>query len=208
MNVLVTIGPTQEPLDAMRILSNRSTGKLGTQLALTLAEAGHRVIALRGSGSTFAPTPLMEQGIEVIPFTTTKDLHALLEKTSKSEQIDALFHAAAVSDFYFPNGSLDKIPSDRGPITLTLESTPKLLSLLRGWFPLARLVGWKFEASGDKESALAAARAQILKNKTDACVLNGPSYGEGFGILHSKGEFHNLPDREALCKLLRDFLDG
>ena len=150
----------------------------------------------------------MEQGIEVIPFTTTKDLHALLEKTSKSEQIDALFHAAAVSDFYFPNGSLDKIPSDRGPITLTLESTPKLLSLLRGWFPLARLVGWKFEASGDKESALAAARAQILKNKTDACVLNGPSYGEGFGILHAKGEFHNLPDREALCKLLRDFLDG
>ena len=47
MNVLVTIGPTQEPLDAMRILSNRSTGELGTQLALTLAEAGHRVIALR-----------------------------------------------------------------------------------------------------------------------------------------------------------------
>ena len=82
---------------------------------------------------------------------------------------------------------------------MTLESTPKLLSLLRGWFPLARLVGWKFEASGDKESALAAARAQILKNKTDACVLNGPSYGEGFGILDANGEFHHLPDRTKLC---------
>ncbi len=207
MTILITLGPTQEPLDAMRILSNRSTGELGTQLAVTLAKAGHRVIALRGSGATSDPSPLRQHGVKIIPFTTTKDLQMAFEQTSKSEQIDVVFHAAAVSDFFFPKAGLGKIPTDHGSLTLTLEPTPKLLPLLRGWFPLAQIIGWKFEASGDKETALAAARAQIVNNKTDACVLNGPAYGAGFGILNSSGELHHLPDRNTLYLFLRDHLN-
>jgi phosphopantothenoylcysteine decarboxylase/phosphopantothenate--cysteine ligase len=202
MPLLVTIGATQEPLDAMRILSNRSTGELGTRLALTLADFGHRVITLRSTGATADPSLLRERGIEILPFTTTEELRSLLEQTAKSQKVDAIFHTAAVSDFYLPGAGVGKIPTGHGPLTLTLEPTPKILPLLRGWFPEAQIIGWKFEASGDRAAALSAARSQIIKSHTDACVLNGPSYGEGFGFIEKSGELQHLPDRPALCAFL------
>lgn len=96
MIALVTIGPTQEPLDAMRLISNRSTGELGTLLAAMLAQRGHRVIALRGTGSTASADSLVHEHIRVVPFTTTEDLRAELENASRQEQVGAVFHAAAV----------------------------------------------------------------------------------------------------------------
>ena len=207
MTFLVTIGPTQEPLDAMRILSNRSTGELGTRLALTLAQAGHQVIALRGTGATADSSALQEAGVSIFHFITTEDLRKALEQTSREKaQIDAVFHAAAVSDFYFSDAPAGKIPTTEGPLTLTLKPTPKLLPLLRNWFPSAQIIGWKFEASGDKDSAVAKASTQIENCRTDACVLNGPSYGEGFGVLGKTGELTHLPDRQALCEFLTSLL--
>jgi len=208
MNVLVTIGPTQEPLDAMRLISNRSTGELGTRLALALAEAGHRVIALRGTGATASPKPLDHGQIRVIPFTTTEDLRLALEKLSTEEAIGAVFHAAAVSDFFLPAAGSGKIPSSGGSLTLTLEPTPKLLPMMKSWFPKARITGWKFEASGARDTALAAGRDQIAACDTDACVVNGPSYGEGFGLLSADGGLLHLADQQELCTHLGEHLAG
>jgi len=199
MTILVTIGPTQEPIDAMRILSNRSTGELGTQLAATLAGQGHLVIALRSTGATASATPLELENIRVVPFTTTADLRHALEGLPARDKIDAVFHAAAVSDFFLPDAGGGKIPTSAGSLTLTLEPTPKLLPLMKGWFPRARIIGWKFEASGDREAALAAGRAQIVSAGTDFCVVNGPSYGEGFGLLSAGGEHVHLANQQALC---------
>ena len=205
MTVLVTIGPTQEPLDAMRLISNRSTGELGTLLAGTLASRGHQVIALRVPGATTPSAPLGHHGIRVIPFTATEDLRRALEKLSVETRIDAVHHAAAVSDFYLPGAGTGKIPTKEGALTLTLEPTPKLLPMMRSWFPKARITGWKFEASGDRESALAAGRAQIDACATDACVVNGPAYGEGFGLISADSTIQHLPDRQELCALLAAF---
>jgi len=208
MTALVTIGPTQEPLDSMRLISNRSTGELGTLLATSLADLGHTVIALRGIGATAPTTPLDRDNIRVLPFTTTENLRRQLEKIGAEEKIDAIFHAAAVSDFYLPGASDGKIPTSGGALSLTLEPTPKLLPLLRGWFPTARITGWKFEASGDRNAAVAMGRAQIAACHSDACVVNGPSYGEGFGVLSKSGELLHLADRIALCSLLSNSLSG
>ena len=202
MTVLVTIGPTQEPLDAMRLISNRSTGELGTLLAAALAERGHRVIALRGTGSTASLAALEHEFIWIVPFTTTENLRRELEKIASEEQVDAIFHAAAVSDFYLPGAGTGKIPTKQGALTLTLEPTPKILPLLREWFPSARIVGWKFEASGNRQDVIAVGTAQIASSHTDACVLNGPSYGEGFGVLKASGGLIHLMDRKALCQHL------
>jgi phosphopantothenoylcysteine decarboxylase/phosphopantothenate--cysteine ligase len=208
MTIIVTIGPTQEPLDAMRLISNRSTGELGTRLAVKIAQAGHRVIALRGTGATAGLAALDPACHRVIPFTTTGDLRRELERLSKEEQTGALFHAAAVSDFHLPGAGAGKIPTSDGSLTLTLEPTQKLLPLMRGWFPDARITGWKFEASGDRDASLAAGRVQIESYGTDACVVNGPSYGEGFGVLTKSGTLTHLRDREALCEHLAEKLPG
>jgi phosphopantothenoylcysteine decarboxylase/phosphopantothenate--cysteine ligase len=211
MNILVTLGPTQEPLDAMRIISNRSTGELGTKLALKLIECGHHVITLRGAGSTFPITPLLEKGGRVIPFTTTENLRVQLTKLAQEESIDAVFHAAAISDFYLPGGGSGKIPTSNGSLHLTLETTPKLLPLMSGWFPRAKVTGWKFESSDildckntlpSIEKALNAGASQISKCGIHACVVNGPSYGSGFGVLGKSGTLTHLDDRDALCDFL------
>jgi phosphopantothenoylcysteine synthetase/decarboxylase len=204
MTVLVTIGPTQEPLDAMRLISNRSTGELGTLLAESFAAQGNEVIALRGTGSTASSMPLDEHGIRVIPFTSTEDLRQALVKISGEIEIDAVYHAAAVSDFYLPGAGTGKIPTKQGALTLKLEPTPKLLPKMRAWFPDARITGWKFEASSDKEAALAAGRAQMAECGTNACVVNGPSYGSGFGLLSCDGPPIHLADRVALCAHLAE----
>ena len=201
--LLVTIGPTQEPLDAMRLISNRSTGVLGTMLALRLMESGHPVIALRGTASTADPAELMRHCEQVIPFASTADLKAALDNLATQHlPISGVFHTAAVSDFYLPDAGSGKIPTSQGPLTLTLEPTPKLLPLMRGWFPTAKITGWKFEAGDTKESALAAGIAQIQNCDTDVCVVNGPSYGEGFGVLDSSGHCDHLADRVTLCEYL------
>ena len=218
MNILLTLGPTQEPLDAMRIISNRSTGHLGAQLALKFLESGYHVVALRGTGATAPIDSFLEKGGRILPFTTTEDLRMLLEQIARQERVDAVFHLAAVSDFFFPAGGRGKIPTGDGPLTLTLETTPKLLPMMKRWFPKALIIGWKFEASSDgpsgdhgirnlhavsnKKNALKAASAQISGCDSHACVLNGPSYGSGFGVLEKAGTLTHLDDRNALCDFL------
>jgi len=189
----------------MRIISNRSTGTLGTHLALTLFAHGHTVIALRGAGSTAKSDKLLKAGIPIHPFTTTKELGDLLKHFSQTTSVDAVFHAAAISDFYFPKAGQSKIPSTSGTLTLTLEPTPKLLPCLRALFPSALITGWKFESSEtgqERERALAAARTQIEMAQTDACVLNGTAYGSGYGHLDRAGAFRHLTDLPALCDFL------
>lgn len=209
MKILVTLGPTQEPLDAMRILSNRSTGRLGTQLALSMARAGYQVIALRSSAATIEISNLAKADIEILPFTTAEDLRSTLEQLSKKTSVDAIFHVAAVSDFYFPEAGKGKIPTSAGTLTLRLEPTPKILPMLRNWFPSARITGWKFEASEielSHDHHLSVAHAQMAISHTDACVINGPAIGSGFAYLDKKGGFHHFPDDISLCNFLTKLL--
>src|ERR1700690_574882 len=97
MNCIVTAGPTFEPLDDVRRLTNFSTGRLGTELANFLAARGHTVTLLISASATW-PGERRAQAVE--KFSTTKDLQAKL-KAFSSKKVDAIFHAAAVSDFAF-----------------------------------------------------------------------------------------------------------
>ena len=96
MRIVITSGPSYEPLDKVRRLSNFSTGELGTLLAEGFAEAGHRVVCFRGAPLTFPP-PLWP--VEVIPFTTNDNLAAGLKDLSAREEVAIVFHAAALCDF-------------------------------------------------------------------------------------------------------------
>ena len=78
----------------------------------------------------------------------------------------------------------------------------KIIAEMRGWFPTNKIVGWKFEADGKRADAVTAARKQIAECLTDLCVVNGPAYGEGFGLVQSKGEAAHLASPPVLFDVL------
>lgn len=216
MNCIVTAGPTFEPLDEVRRLTNFSTGRLGTELANFLAARGHTVTLLIGQSATWAGE---RRAQTVLAFSSTKDLRARL-KTCSRKKVDAIFHAAAVSDFTFgkmftrgANGKLapftpsKKISTRGGSLLVELVPTPKIIAELRGWYPHTRLVGWKFEADGRRAGALRVARKQIADCSTNACVANGPAYGKGFALVTAKSKKH-FADAPALFAALEQFVCG
>jgi phosphopantothenate---cysteine ligase (CTP) len=215
MNCVVTAGPTYEPLDEVRRLTNFSTGRLGTELANYLAARGHKVILFIGETAVYAGERKAQR---VESFTTTADLREKLKSLS-AKKVDGIFHAAAVSDFAFGRifepseaGKLaeikgeKKISTRRGKLLVELVPAPKVLSELRGWFPKAKLVGWKFEADGRRADAIAAGQSQLAECSTDLCVVNGPAYGEGFGLVGGKGAPAHLANPPVLFDVLEKFL--
>ena len=216
MNCIVTAGPTYEALDDVRRLTNFSTGRLGTELANYLTARGHQVTLLIGEAATW-PGGRQAQTVKV--FASTRDLHAALQPGLR-RRVDAIFHAAAVSDFGFGKmftrdaaGRLKafrptkKISTRAGSLLVELVPTPKIIAELRGWYPRTRLVGWKFEADGQRPDALDAARKQLADCHTDACVANGPAYGKGFAIVTATGQKH-FADKQKLFAALETLALG
>ena len=208
MHCIVTAGPTYEPIDQVRRLTNHSTGQLGTGLAKRLAANGHEVTLLRSRSATH--TEQLE-GVELKQFTTTADL---AEKLMHSTEVDAVFHAAAVSDFAVgqifrraDDGQLKPLNVGKhstrdGDMLLELKPTPKIIASLREWFAEALLVGWKYEVDGDRDSALGQGQTQIVENQTNGCVVNGPAYGNGFGWLSNDHPAEHLADKAELFNKL------
>jgi len=206
MHCLVTAGPTFEPLDKVRRLTNFSTGRLGVDLAGFLADHNHEVRLLLSEQALVSPA---SKAIEVVPFTTTATLRQAL-MDSIHTQVDVVFHAAAVCDFMIgqvwhrsPDGELlpqrrGKISTREGTLLAELLPTPKLIAELRSWFPDAFLVGWKYEVEGDRDVAVQTGIDQLAQYRTNACVVNGPAYGDGFGLVHRGAPQVHLPDAPAL----------
>ena len=217
MHCIVTAGPTYEPIDQVRRLTNHSTGRLGTGLAKRLACDGHEVTLLRGRSATDTEQP---RGVNLQSFKTTTDLVEKLECLAEAKPgVGAVFHAAAVSDFAAgqvfrraTGGKLEplnhgKLGTRDGELLLELKPTPKIITSLRVWCEKAFLVGWKYEVDGNRDSALGQGLAQISENQTSGCVVNGPAYGEGFGWLTAEGQAEHLPGQAALFAKLAGLLN-
>ena len=209
MNCIVTAGPTYEPLDEVRRLTNFSTGRLGSELVSFLSGRGHHVTLLIGQPATWRGE---RNATEVHTFTTTDDLLERLRKLSATDVQD-VFHAAAVNDFKFGNVwqgipgermrrvRANKIPTRSENLLVELRPTAKVIAELRGFFPNAILVGWKFEVDGSQKAAIEKAERQIAENSTNACVANGAEYGAGFGIVTGKGKV-------AHCETTKELFAG
>src|SRR5271154_5828741 len=193
MNCIVTAGPTYEPLDKVRRLTNFSTGRLGTELANFLAARGHQVTLLIGESATY-PGKRRAQSVKV--YSTTKDLRAKL-KSFSGKKVDAIFHAAAVSDFTFGKMFTRDAAGKLKPFTPSKKISTRGGSLFVELVPKTKIIGWKFEADGGRADALRAAKKQIVDCATDFCVANGPAYGNGFNLVSADGQKH-FADAEKL----------
>jgi phosphopantothenoylcysteine decarboxylase/phosphopantothenate--cysteine ligase len=213
MKIVITTGPSYEPVDEVRRLTNFSTGELGVMLARTFQTAGHEIVLLRGEAATF---PCNLTGIRVLPFATNQNLLQGMQRLSDEGGIGAVFHAAALCDFeVFSVQDTDgaeligaKLSSRSGELLLRLRPAAKVINQLRGLFPEARIFGWKYEMSGTRDEALDKGRRQIEENRTEACVVNGRAFGPGFGLLRNNGKLTFAEDKEELCRQLVAELEG
>ncbi len=171
VTVLVTAGPTREPIDVVRFISNPSTGKMGYALARVARDRGAKVILISGPVALTPPG-----GITFIPVITAADLYrAVMEQIGEAQVV---VMAAAVSDFRPVAVSDRKIKKDAAPATLVLERTDDILQQL-GNMPRKRLlVGFAAETDTVIDNASRKLRAKNL----DMVVVNDLlTAGAGFG---------------------------
>jgi phosphopantothenoylcysteine decarboxylase/phosphopantothenate--cysteine ligase len=162
LRVLVAAGPTHEPIDDVRYIGNRSSGRMGTSICRAFLDAGCQVTLARGPGVASV------DGCTDRRFGTAAELLELLKKEWPAHQL--LVMAAAVAD-YRPARRVDgKLRREDGPLTLELEPTEDILSGLAG----ARadrqyVVGFALERP---EELAASAAAKLARKRADAIVAN------------------------------------
>ena len=185
-----------EPLDEVRFLTNHSTGKLGSSLADALIKSGHKATLLLSESAQVSPEI---KRVRIHPFRTTNSLRTQIQNMADGN-ISAIFHVAAVSDFTPEKPQKGKIDSNE-KISIQFDPTPKIINQLREWYPSALLFGWKYDVKGDQNSLVEKGFEQIKRCRTDYCVLNGPAYGAGFGLLN-RTLIHCPKERDLINKLL------
>lgn len=165
--LLITSGPTQEPIDAVRFIGNRSSGRLGAALADAAVRAGWCVTFLAGCESKRPHSP----EVRVLSFRTTADLEALLHR--EVPQTDVLVMAAAVADYrprLEPGALQGKRRRKAEKLVLELEPTPDLLAGCRALRRTGQVfVGFALEP---REELMASARSKLERKGLDMVVAN------------------------------------
>jgi len=188
--ILVTAGPTREPLDPVRYLSNRSSGKMGYAIAEAAAARGARVILVSGPTALVPP-----QGVDVIHVETAQQMHdAVLAKLTAATVV---IKAAAVADYRPKQVAGRKIKKDEAVPQVTLESTPDILAEVGKRKGRRILVGF----SAETEDLVENARKKLQRKHLDLMVANDVSQpGAGFDadtnavkILDAQGKVEELP---------------
>lgn len=183
-HVLISAGPTQEAIDPVRFISNRSSGKMGYALAEAARDRGARVVLV--TGPTALPTPC---GVEVAPVTSAKEMADAMCRYW--DWASVVIMAAAVADFSPKEPASQKLKkAGRSSLVLELEPTPDILTMLSARKTKQTLVGFAAET----EHLLEHAQRKLADKGLDAIVANDVTQqGGGFGS-----------DRNAAVMLTRD----
>ncbi len=167
--VLVTSGPTHEPIDPVRVLANRSSGRQGHAIAAAAAQAGAEVTLV--SGPVAIPDPA---GVTVVRVETAREM---LNAVEAALPVDLAVFAAAVADWRVADGAAQKIKKGAGgPPALTLVENPDVLATVaHGLRRPALVVGFAAET----ENVVEHARAKLIRKRADMIVANDVSTGSG-----------------------------
>ena len=202
--ILVTAGPTQEPIDPVRFITNHSSGKMGLALAKVARRRGARVILISG------PTPYRLPGgdVEFLPVRTAEEMRQAV--LARLEKCSVVIKAAAVSDYRPVKVSKSKLKKGEPHETLNLERTGDILEEVGKKKGDRILVGFAAET----EDLIVNARKKLAEKALDFIVANDVTQADaGFGtdtnrvkILFPSGEIKNLPlmPKEEVSQLILD----
>ena len=170
LDVLITAGGTREPIDPVRFIGNRSSGKQGHALADEAASRGAKVTLVTTVERPAAP------GVEVVKVATAAEMDAAVRE--RSDRADVVVMAAAVADFRPDTAAGAKLKKEGGPPTVTLVPTEDILGgLLQRRWPGQTLVGFAAETHDVEANA----EAKLARKPVDLLVVNDVSQpGAGF----------------------------
>ena len=175
--VLITGGGTREPIDPVRFIGNRSTGRQSVALAAAALERGADVTFI--GAHLEVPVPV---GARFIAVSSSSELQGALEREAESH--DIVIMAAAIADYRPATVSDSKLKKNAlgERSTLELVQNPDLLAALAANArPDQFIIGFAAETSDDKESLLALGREKLARKGCDALVVNGVGWDTGFG---------------------------
>jgi phosphopantothenoylcysteine decarboxylase/phosphopantothenate--cysteine ligase len=180
--VVVTAGPTREPLDPVRVLTNRSSGKMGFAVAEALTGLGAQVTLI--AGPVHVPTPA---GVERIDVETAEEMYRASMDTARRVRI--FVGAAAVADYRPARAAGEKIKKKAAALTLPMERTRDILSGVRRKHPKLFMVGFAAETEKLEQHA----RAKLRSKKLDLIAANLVGRGRAFD--RDDNELHVYWDR-------------
>jgi phosphopantothenoylcysteine decarboxylase/phosphopantothenate--cysteine ligase len=202
--VLITGGPTQEPIDPVRFITNRSSGKMGYALAKMARRRGAEVILITGPTSLTFP----RRDIQWVPVRSAEEMRKAV--FTHLEESSIVIKAAAVSDYRPKVISQKKIKKGDSNTTLTLERTEDILEELGRKKGNRILIGFAAET----EDLIANAKKKLQKKNLDFIVINDVTKpGAGFAldtnqvkILYPSGEVKDLPlvTKEEVSQFILD----
>jgi phosphopantothenoylcysteine decarboxylase / phosphopantothenate---cysteine ligase len=166
--LVVTAGGTQEPIDPVRIISNRSTGKMGYAIAEAARDRGAEVVLI--TTPTFIPRPV---GVGIVAVETAAQMKNAVSQAVVNS--DALVMAAAVADYQVAKIAENKIKKEKGNLNLELVNTPDILSEIKGNF-------LKIGFAAESQDLLANARKKLVNKQLDLIIANNiTEENSGFG---------------------------
>ncbi|MBQ9707893.1 MAG: phosphopantothenate--cysteine ligase [Firmicutes bacterium] len=221
MKIVITAGGTSEPIDNVRKITNTSTGSLG--LAIAKAFLSHyrdgidRIFYLHGEKAAYPDDSL------VTPITIggTIDLMTKLEQVLKSEKIDAVVHAMAVSDYMVDEVTTveaiktgvksdkisgNKISSSIDDLAIILKRTPKVISTIKPLSPGSTLVGFKLLSGVPHEELIDVATHLMEKNDCDFVLANdlseiGQGQHKGY-LIHKNGDIDTMNTKDEIGEMI------
>ncbi|HET8551127.1 MAG TPA: bifunctional phosphopantothenoylcysteine decarboxylase/phosphopantothenate--cysteine ligase CoaBC [Gammaproteobacteria bacterium] len=169
VSVLVTAGPTREPVDAVRYVSNRSSGRMGYAVAAAAARAGAAVTLVSGPVALAAPA-----GVERVDVETAAEMH--VATMAKAADADIFIATAAVADYAPADPAASKIKKSDAALDIKLEPTVDILAAVAALADGPFTVGFAAET----DDVEANARAKLEKKGLDMIAANRVGAGQGF----------------------------
>jgi len=168
LKILITTGPTREYVDAIRYISNPSSGKMGLEIAKNAKDRGADVTLIYGKGTSVEIPPIFKT-IEVV---STEDLSNAICKELENEHYDVFICAAAISDFTPVEQLPGKTSSKISGMTISLKPTPKCIDKAREVDKDVFICGFKAEYKISEEELIRRAREKMKQSGADLIVAN------------------------------------
>jgi len=204
MKVLITAGSTWVKIDAVRILTNRFTGRTGYYLWRQLKQKGHAVTLLINPHCIGAL-----KGRDIVTYHYFDEFDKALGELLQHNHYDAIIHMAAVNDYQLQKPSAGKIPSGKKALLLRLVPTEKIIQKVRKLAPNSLLIQFKLESNRD--GLINRAYQSLISNKSSFVVANAlEDLESGYKAFLVDRDRNVVPIRSqaSLARILHEIIDA